>query len=83
MEHLPAFVLDTAAAEQLGFVPAGSYAETVGPGLDWLVAAARSGDPTGVLPAPDDEYFGSFFNYAREDAWLAGRNSEPAPSTLR
>jgi len=80
---LPPFVLDTSAAERLGFVPVGSYADTVRPGLDWLVAAARSGGPTGVLPAPDDPYFGSFFDYEREDAWLDGRNSEPAPSRLR
>ncbi|HTA07847.1 MAG TPA: NAD-dependent epimerase/dehydratase family protein [Streptosporangiaceae bacterium] len=80
---LPPFVLDTSAAQRLGFVPVGSYADTVWPGLDWLVAAARSGDPTGVLPAPDDPYFGSFFDYEREDAWLDGRNSEPAPSRLR
>lgn len=67
---LPPFVLDTSAAERLGFVPAGSYAETVRAEVDWLVQAARSGDPAGVLPAPDDPYFRSFFGYAREDAWL-------------
>jgi nucleoside-diphosphate-sugar epimerase len=80
---LPPFVLDTSAAERLGFVAVGSYADTVRPGLDWLVTAARSGDPAGVLPAPDDPYFGSFFDYAREDAWLDGQNQEPAPPTLR
>jgi nucleoside-diphosphate-sugar epimerase len=80
---LPPFVLDTAAAEQLGFVPVGSYAETVGPELDWLVTAARSGDPREALPAPDDQYFVSFFDYAREDGWLDGAEPGTAPSTLR
>jgi nucleoside-diphosphate-sugar epimerase len=69
---LPAFILDTSAAERLGFVPAGSYAETVKAEIDWLVKAARSGDPAGALPPPDDPYFHSFFDYAREDAWLDG-----------
>jgi nucleoside-diphosphate-sugar epimerase len=71
---LPPFVLDTSAAQRLGFVPAGSYAETVRAEVDWLVQAARSGDPAGVLPAPDDPYFRPFFDYAREDAWLDGRS---------
>jgi len=69
---LPPFILDTSAAERLGFVPAGSYAETVKAEIDWLVKAARSGDPAGALPPPDDPYFHSFFDYGREDAWLDG-----------
>lgn len=67
---LPRFVLDTSAAERLGFVPVGSYAETVTAEVDWLLAAARSGDPAGVLPPAHDSFFLPFFNYAREDAWL-------------
>lgn len=76
---LPPFVLDTSAAKRLGFVPVGSYAETVHAEVNWLVTAARSGDPAGVLPSPDDPHFQSFFNYAREDAWLDGRfnNTDP------
>ncbi|HEY2794296.1 MAG TPA: NAD-dependent epimerase/dehydratase family protein [Micromonosporaceae bacterium] len=70
---LPPFRLDTSAAERLGFVPVGTYAETVAAELDWLVAAARAGDPDGILPPADDAYFQQFFDYAREDAWLAGR----------
>jgi nucleoside-diphosphate-sugar epimerase len=69
---LPPFVLDTSAARRLGFVPVGSYADTVRAEIDWLVGAARSGDPDGVLPKPDDAFFRGFFNYAREDAWLSG-----------
>jgi nucleoside-diphosphate-sugar epimerase len=71
---LPPFVLDTSAAERLGFAPAGSYAETVKAEIDWLVKAARSGDPAGVLPPPGDPYFQPLFDYAREDAWLDGRS---------
>jgi nucleoside-diphosphate-sugar epimerase len=67
---VPPFLLDTSAAERLGFVPAGNYAETVRAEVDWLVQAARAGDPARVLPSPDDPYFRSFFGYDREDAWL-------------
>ncbi len=70
---LPPFTLDTSAAQRLGFVPVGSYAETVRAELDWLLRAARTGDPAGALPSADDPYFRPFFHYAREDAWLAGR----------
>ncbi len=71
---MPPFVLDTSAAQQLGFVPVGSYAETVGAELDWLVAAAKTGDPAGVLPPPQDPLFLPFFDYLREDAWLDERS---------
>ncbi len=73
---LPPFVLDTSAAQRLGFVPVGSYAETVTAELDWLVSAARSGDPEGVLPSSEDPYFRSFFPYSREDAWLDGHSGQ-------
>jgi nucleoside-diphosphate-sugar epimerase len=71
---LPPFVLDTSAAQRFGFVPAGRYAETVKAEVDWLIEAARSGDPAGVLPSSENPYFQSFFNYAREDAWLEGHS---------
>jgi nucleoside-diphosphate-sugar epimerase len=76
---LPPFILDTSAAERLGFVPVGSYAETVKAEVDWLINAAQSGDPTGVLPSPDDPYFRAFFDYAREDAWLDGQSNSTHP----
>jgi nucleoside-diphosphate-sugar epimerase len=76
---LPPFVLDTSAAQRLGFVPVGSYAETVKAEVDWLVKAAWSGDPAGVLPSPGDPHFQSFFNYSREDAWLDGRFNNTKP----
>lgn len=70
---LPPFVLDTSAAGRLGFVPVGSYADTVRAEIDWLVSAAQRGDPDGVLPKPGDAYFQGLFDYAREDAWLSDR----------
>ena len=76
---LPPFTLDTSAARRLGFVPVGGYAETAKAEVDWLVRAARSGDPAGTLPSPDDPYFQAFFDYAREDAWLAERPGATRP----
>jgi nucleoside-diphosphate-sugar epimerase len=68
---VPPYLLDTSAARRLGFAPAGSYAETVQAEVSWLVSAARAGDPAGVLPGPADSFFQPFFDYDREDAWLA------------
>ncbi|MDQ2810985.1 MAG: NAD-dependent epimerase/dehydratase family protein [Actinomycetota bacterium] len=75
----PPFILDTSAAQRLGFVPAGTYAETVKAEVDWLVRAARSGDPAAALPSPDDPYFKPLLDYAREDTWLDGRSSTTRP----
>ncbi len=69
---LPPFVLDTSAARRFGFVPVGTYGDMVGPVVDWLATAQRTGDPTCILPAPDDSDFAYFFDYGREDAWLSG-----------
>lgn len=66
-------VLDTSAAEDLGYRPAGDYAATVAAEIDWLLDAARTGDRAGILPTADDPYFSRFFEYAAEDAFLAGR----------
>ncbi|MET9291043.1 NAD(P)H-binding protein [Streptomyces sp. NPDC003077] len=65
-------VLDMSAAHDLGYRPAGSYARTVAAELDWLLRAARTGDPAGILPAADDPSFAPFLDYAAEDAYLAG-----------
>jgi len=64
-------VLDTTAALELGYVPAGDYAATVAEMLDWLVTAAQGGEGSDLLPAPDDEYFGPLLDYAAEDRRLA------------
>jgi nucleoside-diphosphate-sugar epimerase len=67
-------VLDLTAATQLGYRPVGDYAATVAGAVDWLVDAARRGDPDGVLPAPDDEFFAPYFDYAAEDEYLNRRS---------
>jgi nucleoside-diphosphate-sugar epimerase len=65
-------ILDTTAATELGYVPAGSYAQTVGEALDWLAArAAKAADGSWMLPNTDDPYFSAMFDYAAEDAYLA------------
>ena len=57
-------VLDTSAALELGYEPAGDYAATVVEELDWLVEnpAAR--------PPDDEAFFAPYFDYAAEDARL-------------
>jgi hypothetical protein len=57
-------VLDTSAAEALGYRPAGDYATTVAAEIDWLLDAARAGDRAGILPQTEDPYFSRFFEYA-------------------
>ena len=64
-------VLDTTAALELGYAPAGDYAATVAEMLDWLVTAAQGGEGSDLLPAPDDEYFRPLLDYAAEDRRLA------------
>lgn len=66
-------VLDTTAALELGYAPAGDYAATVVEELEWLVAAARGGESAGSVPADDDEFFARFLDYAAEDRYLAAR----------
>lgn len=66
-------ILDTSAARRLGYRPAGDYAATVAAQIDWLVHAASTGDPAGVLPSVSDPYFSRFFDYQAEDEFLARR----------
>ena len=63
-------VLDTSAALELGYVPAGDYAATVAEMVDWLVEAARGGEGSELLPFPDDEYFGPLLDYTTENRRL-------------
>jgi nucleoside-diphosphate-sugar epimerase len=64
-------VLDTSAAVELGYEPAGDYAATVAETVEWLVSAAQGGEGSDLLPAPDDEYFAPLLDYAAEDRLLA------------
>ena len=64
-------VLDMTAAARLGYVPAGSYAQTVAAEVDWLVAVATAAAGKTALPWHDD-YFDAMFDYAAEDRYLAG-----------
>lgn len=64
-------VLDTTAALELGYEPAGDYATTVAEAVGWLVSASRGGEGADLLPSPDDEYFAPMLDYAAEDRYLA------------
>ncbi len=55
-------VLDTSAAGELGYEPAGDYAATVAAELDWLA---------GLTEKPTDPFFEGCFDYAAEDRYLA------------
>jgi nucleoside-diphosphate-sugar epimerase len=73
----PPIILDTRASLQLGYVPVGTYAETVGEAIGYLVNANR----TGAVPASFDTLFSTYTDYAAEDAYLASRtvpNSAPS-----
>ncbi|MBB5868251.1 nucleoside-diphosphate-sugar epimerase [Allocatelliglobosispora scoriae] len=61
-------VLDMTAAAELGYVPVGDYAATVAEEIDWLVGGGVAG------PGFDEEFFAGSFDYAAEDAYLAGRH---------
>ena len=67
-------VLDTSAALELGYVPVGDYAATIGETVDWLVAAANGGPGAAKLPSAADEFFADLFDYAAEDRYLAARS---------
>lgn len=60
----PPIVLDTRASVALGYRPVGSYAQTVGVELDWLL------DDPAHRPADDDPRLARFTDYAADDAFL-------------
>ncbi len=72
-------VLDMTAAATIGYVPVGDYATTVVDEVDWLVGEIRATGAGGVcLPAGlDDEFFEGYFDYPREDRYLADRELSP------
>lgn len=63
-------VLDTSAAERLGYRPVGDYAATVAEELDWLTDLARS-DPDSL--ERQGSYFSRYFDYEAEDRFLGRR----------
>lgn len=79
-DRRPPIVLDTSAATALGYRPAGSYAETIGPTLDWLAAQAQHSRRGHVLPARFDvDRIEGMLDYPAEDRYLAlTRAARPA-----
>jgi nucleoside-diphosphate-sugar epimerase len=69
----PPIVLDTRASLQLGYVPVGTYAETVTTEIDWLMEQHRAGGVPEIPAVPS-------FNYAAEDAYLS-RCGKPTSAT--
>ncbi|WP_239127579.1 NAD-dependent epimerase/dehydratase family protein [Asanoa siamensis] len=67
--HSPPIVLDTTAAQALGYRPVGNYADTVADEIDWLVDNVAV-DAAWTPPGIDPETASSWFNYAGEDEWL-------------
>jgi nucleoside-diphosphate-sugar epimerase len=64
-------VLDSTAAERLGYKPAGDYESTVAAEVEWLVAAAQGRAGADTVPADDDPFFARLLDYEAEDAYLA------------
>jgi nucleoside-diphosphate-sugar epimerase len=69
--RLPPVVLDTSAAQMLGYRPVGTYAETVSQELDWLVYAARDSGCAWAIPDKADRSWADMFEYAAEDRAVA------------
>jgi nucleoside-diphosphate-sugar epimerase len=61
-------VLDTTASLELGYVPVGTYAETVAAQVDWLVSAAGR-----ERLRLDEAFFARYFDYRAEDRYLSER----------
>ncbi len=75
-------VLDTGAAEALGHVPAGTYAETVGEAVEWMTGRAEIGPGGGAnLPGVDAAWFAGMFDYAREDRYIEQRRASGSRSS--
>jgi hypothetical protein len=58
-------VLETSAAAELGYEPAGDYETTLAEEVDWLVSSADG------RPSPDDPFFVPMLDYEAEDRFLA------------
>jgi nucleoside-diphosphate-sugar epimerase len=67
--RIPPVILDTSAAQALGYRPVGDYATTVTEEIDWMVFQITQ-DPTWTPPGIEPETTARWFDYAAEDAWL-------------
>jgi nucleoside-diphosphate-sugar epimerase len=67
--YSPPIVLDTSAAQALGYRPVGDYATTVTDEISWLLDQVAQ-HPTWTPPGIDAEITTSWFDYTAEDAWL-------------
>jgi nucleoside-diphosphate-sugar epimerase len=72
-DRLPPIVLDTSAANRLGYTPVGDYQATVTDELDWLVREAGRVDVGPLHTSLADRYGTSPSDYEREDAYLRAR----------
>ncbi|MFG2720512.1 NAD-dependent epimerase/dehydratase family protein [Streptomyces sp. NPDC048416] len=65
-------VYDMSAAErELGYRPVTGYAESLPGTVEWIAGQLQGRDWREAFPAM--EKYGDLFDYAAEDAWLAGR----------
>jgi nucleoside-diphosphate-sugar epimerase len=65
-DFVPPIVLDTRASLRLGYRPVGTYADTIGAEIDWLVASEQN------RPSTADSSSAGAADYVREDRFLAG-----------
>jgi len=70
--RLPPIILDTTAAQALGYRPVGSYATTVTHEVSWLLQQATD-CPTWTPPGIDPDQARRWFDYTAEDTWLRVR----------
>ena len=75
----PPFFLDTSAAAAIGYLPVGTYAETVAETVHELLALS----PAGAAALDADPFFTDRFDDALDDAALAAASTPPAPSPRR
>jgi nucleoside-diphosphate-sugar epimerase len=74
-DRVPPAVLDTTAARQLGYTPAGDYRATVADEIDWLINAATCSEPSHLLRAISNRYATAQSDYANEDDYLRQRRT--------
>jgi nucleoside-diphosphate-sugar epimerase len=63
----PPIILDTQASLRLGYLPVGTYAETVTAEIDWLIEENRRGR----MVVDERSFLAQFLDYSAEDAYLS------------